>query len=90
MFGHRYERRYLRGYSEEDAQNIIEKRYARGEITREQYSQMMDDLQKRRTTQLAVVRIESIPNRGEPIALPVEAVSYTNTIPGKLYLGTEE
>ncbi len=50
--GYPYRRRYRRWYGpeEEDAQDILEKRYARGEITREQYQQMMDDLQRRRVS----------------------------------------
>ena len=42
-WGYHYPRHYLRHY--DDAYYILRERYARGEITKDQYDQMMRDLQ---------------------------------------------
>jgi putative membrane protein len=52
IFGPMPYRRYRRwswdGTWGQDAQDILDQRYARGEITREQYNQMMEDLRRNR------------------------------------------
>lgn len=50
IFGPRYGRRYRRWYGygpwEQDARDMLDQRYARGEITREQYDQMRRDMER--------------------------------------------
>jgi uncharacterized membrane protein len=44
----RWKRKYGPNWVGDEAEEILDQRYARGEITREQYLQMIEDLKKRR------------------------------------------
>jgi uncharacterized membrane protein len=46
-WGGGWRRRYYYGYGYGDAREIIRQRYARGEITKDQFDQMMRDLEQR-------------------------------------------
>lgn len=52
IFGPMHYRRYRRwsweGPGGQDGRDILDQRYARGEITREQYNQMLEDLRRNR------------------------------------------
>ena len=48
FWGWGWRRRYWYGYGYTDAHEILRQRYARGEITKEQFDQMTRDLEQRR------------------------------------------